>query len=597
MRILRVIAATSLASASFACGDADGKRGTPALLWSADATSIDNPWPSDRLLANGVAGTPAGYFTRPLPPDDPGYDEPRQFLENAVAVLGSSLGAYSVYAPIVMPASGEVDVDLLAGAVHLFPEAGGNETELRLSWSDALGALLAEPVRPLRGSRRYVVIVSGAGAKAAPAFEAARDTDPETMALADLAVSRGIAGTRGDVDLAFAFTTQAVEEDLLAVQGRIDGPPGDGLLPFFSGLEDLPFDAGVSTSGSLAFHASFDAANADTAGIATIAQGWFDALDFRGEDGSFDAALVHGTGALAHTAVDFRLAVPAGPPPPGGWPIVMASHGLFGDSVEALQRSYSFALAGAATIGSTATDHGWRGSILDFFDFRRPLYVRDGFRQSTAEILQLQRLVRNAHDAGLPPFDQLDPESMTYFGNSFGGILGGGVAAGSAHVDAVGFAVSGGRLPRLFEGDTGLLLLQLFGSQIQIGVNDERFPAFLESFEIVAQWAIDPADPGALAPAVPAERPILIQIALGDAIFLNESSEDLRLALDLPLLDEPADPLPGRGAAWVWDVADYPDVGADPHDLYWDLVPMRIQMETFLLTEGTVLTGADGAAR
>lgn len=591
MRCLRVIAATSLLFSLAGCDGGEGGGGAAVLAWSADANAIDNPWPSDRLLAGGIAGTPPGYFSRPLPSDDPGYDTPRLFLEETVAVLGSSLGGYPVYAPLVLPASDRLDPEDLEDTVHVFPEAGGEETELRLAWSEALGALLAEPVRPLRGSRRYVAIVAGSRTKPSPDFADARDADPAAAALADQAVARGIAGDRGDVDLAFAFTTQPVEDDLLAVQARTDSAAGDALLPSFTPIEDLPFDAGVSTAGSPAFTAAFEDADASAEGIGTVAQGWFEALEFRGAGGSFDPQLVHGTGATPVTAVDFRLAVPSGTPPPGGWPVVIASHGVSGDSVEPLQRAYSFALAGAATIGTTATDHGWRGSILDFFDFQRPLYVRDGFRQSAGEILQLERMIRNAHEAGIAPFDALDPERITYFGNSFGGILGGGVAAGSSHVDAVGFAVSGGRLPRLFDGETGELLLTLFGAQIQLGIADERFPAFLESFRIVAQWAIDPADPGALAPAVPAERPVLLQMALGDTIFLNPSTEDLRLALDLPVLETPADPFTGRGGMWVWDVAQYPEVVADPHDLYWDLEPMRTQMETFLLTEGDVLTG------
>ena len=79
-------------------------------------------------------------------------------------------------------------------------------------------------------------------------------------------------------------------------------------------------------------------------------------------------------------------------------------------------------------------------------------------------------------------------------------------------------------------------------------------------------------------------------MALGDEVFLNPASEDLRLALDLPVLDAPADPFTGRGGLWVWDVEQFPGVEEDPHDLYWGLAPMRHQMESFLLSEGTVLS-------
>ena len=588
MRHAPPLAAIALVLPALAGCAGDDSPDPVVLAWSADPGALENPWPSDRLFSQGVAGTPDGYFTRMLPAD-PAYDGPRAFLEAAVAELGTATGGYSVYAPIVLPAEARIGAGAAAG-IHLVPEAGGPEVDLTVRWSEPMGALLAEPVTPLLGSTRYAVLIAGSRTAASDAFEAARASDPAVAALVDLAVSRGFAGKAGSVDLAFAFTTQPVADDLVAAQARIDGPIGDDILPAYVDSAGLPFIAGVHTAGSLAFDEVFQENEASPQGIGVVAQGVFAAYEFRDANGSFDSALVHGTGALPSRAtVDFRLTVPAGDPPAGGWPVVIASHGVSGDSVEPLKRGYSFALAGAATIGATATDHGWRGSILDFFDFTRPLYVRDGFRQSALEIVQLERAIRNGHDAGVPPFDRLDPERVTYFGNSFGGIVGGSVAAASAHVDAVGISVSGGRLPRLFDGETGQLLLALFGGEVGLPKTDPEFDGFLEGFRIAAQWAIDPADPAALGPAVPVDRPVLIQMALGDGTIPNASSEDLRLALALPVLEEPADPFDGRGGLWVWDVAEYPAVDAEPHDLYWDLAPMRHQMEQFLLSEGTVL--------
>ena len=426
----------------------------------------------------------------------------------------------------------------------------------------------------------------------APAeFAAARESDADVMAMVALAVARGFADDASGVDLAFAFTTQPVEDDLVAGQVRIDSGLGNDILPAYIDSAGLPFTAGVHTAGNAAFDAVFATNDANDDGIFTVAQGVIPAYEFRDAGGRFDPTLLTSTSAIpARVTIDFRLAVPEGVMPPNGWPVVIASHGVSGDSKEPLQRAYSFALAGAATIGTTATDHGWRGSLLDFFDFTRPLYVRDGFRQSGLEIVQLERAIRNGKTASIPPFDQLDPDRITYFGNSFGGILGGSVNAASTHIDAAGFAVSGGRLPRLFDGDTGAFLLAIFGADISLPGDDEYFDPFLECFRIVAQWAIDPADPAALAPSFPVDRPVLIQMALGDEVFLNPASEDLRLALELPVLDAPADPFTGRGGMWVWDVTQFPGVDQDPHDLYWGLAPMRHQMENFLLSEGALLT-------
>lgn len=574
-----------------ACSGGDDGTKPVRLEWSSNANAVENPWPSDRLLSGGLAGTPAGYFTRVLPAQ-PAYDTARAFLEDSVAEL-ATLGGYSVYAPIVLPAESRVAASKLTG-VHLVPEAGGGEEiALTFRWLEPMQALLAEPVTPLRGNTRYVVIAADKRLSAPAEFADARDADASLIALVDLAIARGFAEDAADVDLAFAFTTQPVEDDLYAAQVRIDSALGDDLLPAYVDSAGLPFVAGVSTAGSNAFSTAFTQTGANDEGIGTLALGVFPAYEFRDANGRFDPALLYGTGATPTRAtVDFRLAVPEGTPPAGGWPVVIASHGVSGDSEEPMKRAYSFALAGAATIGTTATDHGWRGNILDFFDFTRPLFVRDGFRQSGLEIVQLERMIRNAHAASIPPFDQLNPEKVTYFGNSFGGILGGTVSAAAApeHIDASGFTVSGGRLPRLFDGETGSFLLAIFGAAISLPGDDEYFDPFLECFRIVAQWAIDPSDPAALAPAYPVDRPVLIQMALGDVVFLNGASEDLRLALDLPLLDEPADPFTGRGGLWTWDVTQYPGVDEEPHDLYWGLEPMRHQMEDFLLSEGAVLS-------
>lgn len=560
-----------------------GEGGGTQVLWSADAEAIENPFPSDRLLSGGMARAPVGYFARVLP-DEADFATARAFLEDGAGRLATT-GGYSVYAPVVVPLSGEIDAAALTG-VHLYPEAGGANAEVTLRWSEPLGALLVTPVKPLRQKTRYVLAIADDALAASDEFASAMSM-PDSVAQG--AVARGVAASADELDVVVAFTTQPVADDLQAIQTAIDGPMGDALLPSFAPTSILDFPIGVfsATNGEIA--PIFAPFTANTANIAVLAQGTWSAKEFRGADDLFDPARIAGAATLTTNLVDFRLMIPDGTPPAAGWPVVIVSHGVTGDSREGLQRAYSFAAAGIATISLTATNHGYRGSPLDFFDFTRTLEVRDELRQSDAEILQLERLLRNAKTADIAPFDRLDAERVTYFGNSFGGLLGGGVAATSTHLDAVGFTVTGGRLPVLLDGTAGDLLLQLFLGQVGLAAHADFHDDYVEAFRIVAQWALDPADGGALAPYAPAGRPVLLQEAVGDVTILHESTESLRVAWDAPVVDAPANPFGGRGL-WYWDVADFPDhPGTVPHDMYWRIPAMRHQMEQFLLSSGTVL--------
>lgn len=558
--------------------------GKPEVLWSADAEAIENPFPSDRLLSGGMARAPVGYFARVLP-DETDFATARAFLEDGADRLAAT-GGYSVYAPVVVPLSGEVDAAALTG-VHLYPEAGGANAEVTLRWSEPLGALLVTPVKPLQQKTRYVLAIADDALVPSGAFASAMSM-PDSVAQG--AVGRGVAPTVDDLDVVVAFTTQPVADDLQAIQTAIDGTMGDGLLPSYAPTSILDFPIGVFSSTSATFAQVFLAASdAETSDIATLAQGTWSAKEFRGAEDLFDPARIAGTATLTTNLVDFRLMIPDGTPPGAGWPVVIVSHGVTGDSAEGLQRAYSFAAAGIATISLSATNHGFRGSPLDFFDFTRTLEVRDELRQSDAEIIQLERLLRNAKAASVAPFDQLDAGRVTYFGNSFGGLLGGAVAATSSNLDAVGLTVTGGRLPVLLDGTAGDLLLQLYLGQVGLAAHEEFHDDYVEAFRILAQWALDPADGGALAPYAPAGRPVLIQEAVGDLTILHESTESLRVAWDAPVVDAPANPFGGRGL-WYWDVADFPEhPNTVPHDMYWRIPAMRRQMEQFLLSGGTVL--------
>jgi hypothetical protein len=369
-------ALTALITAA-ACG---GKsKGGATALWSADANAIANPWPSDRLLAGGRAGSPAGYFTRALP-DEPEFQDARAFLD-AAALAISSNGGYSVYAPVIVPLSARVDTAAVMG-VHLYPAAGGADVEVSLSWSNSLRSLLVTPHAPLTAKSVWILAIADDEIHPSSAFTSAVKTDPALGALADAAVAHGVAESKAELDLLVSFTTAPIADDLIALQARIDGSLGDALLPDTVTDPGIPsYPLGTWAQGTPQFTQIMDQAFAATSGVASITQGSWQAFDFRSPTNDlFDPAfLVTSGGTPSTTTVDFRLCIPTGVVPSNGWPIVITSHGLTDDSDEAVARCSSFAKAGIALVGQTAADHGFRGSFLHFFDFTRLIAVREQF--------------------------------------------------------------------------------------------------------------------------------------------------------------------------------------------------------------------------
>jgi hypothetical protein len=149
----------------------------------------------------------------------------------------------------------------------------------------------------------------------------------------------------------------------------------------------------------------------------------------------------------------FNLFLPAGTPPPGGWPVAIFGHGLTdnkngGPFVVAA----TMAANGIATIAINVVGHGFgplgtltvnrvssapvtlpaggRGIDLDgngIIDSTEGVSAvsphsiisnRDGLRQTVIDLMQLVRVIETG---GIPG---LDPSRIYYFGQSFGGIYG-----------------------------------------------------------------------------------------------------------------------------------------------------------------------------
>lgn len=188
------------------------------------------------------------------------------------------------------------------------------------------------------------------------------------------------------------------------------------------------------------------------------------------------AGVVEGTTPVTSYDLPVRLWLPLTAPKP--WPTMIFGHGLGGDKDQGEPLGVIGAEMGIAVIAIDAIAHGEHpdastglGAILKFFGMStgtiQPLVLRDNWRQSTYDKLQLLRLLETVGDADGDDQPDLDLERFAYYGVSLGGIMGGEFLALQDRIDLAILAVPGSRvmsiisdaqqfafLPILFKGPT-----------------------------------------------------------------------------------------------------------------------------------------------
>jgi dienelactone hydrolase len=163
---------------------------------------------------------------------------------------------------------------------------------------------------------------------------------------------------------------------------------------------------------------------------------------------------VHGTGEIF-----FNLVLPSGPKPSGGWPVAIFGHGG-GQAKQGAMTNVAGSMAqqGLATLVINSVGHGFGpSSTLEIFRtsggsvifsaggraidqdgngvFGNPeglaaaaplqiVGVRDGFRQTAVDLLQLVRVIEVGMDVDGDAIPDLDPSRIYYFGQSQGGNYG-----------------------------------------------------------------------------------------------------------------------------------------------------------------------------
>ncbi len=148
----------------------------------------------------------------------------------------------------------------------------------------------------------------------------------------------------------------------------------------------------------------------------------------------------------------FALTVPAGTPPTTGWPIAVCQHGTTSDYLAFVDDGTAGRLAseGVATISTDQVLHGPRNPggnpALDFFNITNVYAARDNALQGTADAFSLLRLALGLSIPDGGRTITFDPDRVSFFGHSQGGLTGPGFVVFEPRVTGAVFSGTGGLL-------------------------------------------------------------------------------------------------------------------------------------------------------
>ncbi len=298
-------------------------------------------------------------------------------------------------------------------------------------------------------------------------------------------------------------------------------------------------------------------------------EGSFEAIDYRGDD----AMILRDPGDPLDTDTTYRLPYTVWlplEPPAEALPTIVWGSGL-GSGRGQGSALASFAVPeGYAVIAIDPVQHGEHPSVpegessdglatvLRFFTLGidlpernlAPLQLRDHWRQSTYDKLQLVERIRAGIDLDGDDTPDLDATRLTYLGVSLGGIMG---VEPLALTDAFGAAVlvvPGGRVSAIIADSSRFAPLITLATPA--GVSDGQVRRFFP----VLQTLLERGDAATYAPHVFADRfddadppSVLAGVVLDDDTVPNVANYALMRAMNLPLVAELLRPEPGIDTA------------------------------------------------
>lgn len=253
----------------------------------------------------------------------------------------------------------------------------------------------------------------------------------------------------------------------------------------------------------------------------------------------------------------------------GPLPLIFFGHGLNGDSrghAGSVLRYVAAAGTDVVVVGVDAVEHGnhpdrrkdGNEPLFDFFAIEfgdggpgvDSLRLRDNFRQSTFDKLQVTRAILANPDLDGDGTVDVDLDRMSYAGVSLGAIMGGELLALTDTFQAGMLSMPGGRVSAIVsdpESSFGALLPVLLG--LNVGTNRLE----VEKLFAVLQTALERGDAASFAARVLEDRidpastvpDVLVLVAIGDEIVPNAENYTFARAMGLEIVPPSRAPVTG----------------------------------------------------
>ncbi len=596
---------------------------SPHLLFSADAQSLDNPFPDARLVQNGTLKLRPRWYA-PFLAQKAQTAKAKVLFDTTAEAMEHDVASFGNFSGVLLRASAALDPASVKG--HLARVLYGDTvTVLERDVATRLSAeflaeanlpaqpdfpefLFVRPSVPLpEGRDGALVVLKGLMTADGHALERGRDFEAATTTAQRKQVADALGVAETEVLLVLPQHGVPTTSLMKALATWAEAHPATATIPAKGMVPDgnsqRPVGNWTSSDPDWStftqwFERQTFGQPATHPGRVVIGQ--FSAHDLRDAHAHFDPAFVSDPSTAPVVPLWFVLVLPKGPTPPGGWPVVMGQHGFGGRNTPLVGTDDTFCMEwaevltarGLGCIGIDAPSHGTRGNSTGFFAVEDLQKLRDHFREMTFDLLQEERLVATLDVDGDGTPD-LNPNPR-YFGNSLGSIMGAGFAPFANHVTSMSLNVPGGGLGNIISSPViHDLLGLLFVAQTDIGYGTPEYEAAFPALRVVAQSIVDPADPINLIGQTPPSRAVLLQEGLRDLNIPNEATEDLAHALGAQVATAP---LTGTAPLHVLthvDPAKYlapADVAAfDGHDIMYSFEAARAQVLQFLSSDGREL--------
>lgn len=603
----------------------------PHPLYAHDPQAAGNPFPDDRLVQGGALQTRARFWADFVPTSS--LSKTLTHFEQGNAASFATVSGHGNSGPTLVAFSEALNPDSLAGHVRFLEKTAAGwqpGPDAVVGYTDAGNGVVfiaARPALPLPNGvpaalvlLRGIISSSGTALSAAPEF--ASESHPALAAQAAALQLRA-----QDVLLALDLQPQDATRDLLHLADwAAQDVPVTYTLHTADGGNDPGQPLGIWSGAQVADWAPYlqnaDARRTSDGGFADVGalvMGTFQSKDLR------DVQLDPSTGLVATSSwkpewvqnpdlapaaeLRFLLVLPKQRQPSGKYRVVLAGHGLNGRNTFNVTKSpidpTSFcgglaeylAAQGIGCLGIDAVHHGSRGNaagdvdLVGFFNLDDLKTSRDNFRQTELDLLQLSRLATqlDVDGDGVP---DLEAESVGYFGNSLGGIMGSVFLATDHRVKYGVLNVPTGGLGMMFSAPSIRTLLGLLVST-RTGIDFYKEPGFDQSLPLVeaeGQMVLEACDPLNFAPLL-AGKHVLAQEGVGDKTLPNANTEELFANAGLSSVTADLQSASGVSGFERYRPGDYgvTDPNFDPHGTFYAVPQLRAQAVEFLLSRGTHL--------